>query len=83
MLYTVVAQVVHTSTDGWRRGVGVPTFLLDSNMQGIVHVEHAAQIAYDLLRTVAGDDAEIFFGIAGEDGSYATEKDGRRVLGVR
>jgi hypothetical protein len=82
MLYTVVAQVVR-SDNGWRSSAGVPTFLLDSNVQGIEHVEHAASIAYRLLRTVAGDDAEIFFGIAGEDGSYATEKAGQRVLGVR
>jgi hypothetical protein len=82
MLYTVVGQIVRTSDNGWRSSVCIPTFLLDSGIQGITDVEHAAGVALSMLRDIAGDDAAIHFGICDTDGHYATEKHGQRKLGV-
>jgi hypothetical protein len=51
MLYTIQAQVSRPA----HRGVislQVPTFFLASQVQGIVDVEHAASLAYDLIETI-------------------------------
>lgn len=41
--------------DGWECNRQIPTFYLDENTQGIVSVEHARQVAADIL----GNDCEI------------------------
>lgn len=42
--YAVNAQVV-TEEDGWTSSIGVPTFYLDVDVQGIVSDDHAERIA--------------------------------------
>ena len=54
MRYRITAQVVRTR-EGWTSSVGVPTFFLDADVQGIVHAAHAAQIARRMLQALAPD----------------------------
>lgn len=49
MVYAIQAQVTYTK-DGWRTSKGIATFFLDSNIQGIVSVEHAERIAAHMLQ---------------------------------
>lgn len=48
MLYCVQANVTW-SKDGWNTYIQVPTFYLDSQVQGIVSVDHAEKIARDII----------------------------------
>lgn len=48
MLYVITAQVL-TSRDGYSGSVQVPTFYLDSAIQGIVNAKHAADIAATII----------------------------------
>lgn len=52
MIYAVQASVV--TTNGVARQV--PTFFLDSTVQGIVNGEHAARIGRDVLASVLPSD---------------------------
>ena len=49
MLYQIQATVVEKRADGYSVTHQIPTFYLDSNIQGIVSEEHAAKIATDIL----------------------------------
>jgi hypothetical protein len=46
--YYVQAQVVYEK-DGWRGSVGVPTFVLDANVQGILCIAHAEKVARQIV----------------------------------
>ena len=46
--YAVTASV-HRNVEGWEQSHHLPTFYLDSNVQGIVSETHAARIARALL----------------------------------
>lgn len=48
-LYSVVANLSVEREDGWTRTTGVPTFFLDSSVQGITNEAHAESIARDIL----------------------------------
>lgn len=48
MMYAV-SVIVTTEKDGWTCAVGVPTFFLDSNVQGIVSESHAQEIATSMF----------------------------------
>lgn len=52
--YIVQAQVVRVR-DGWRCSTGVPSFILDAELQGIIHAAHAQEIAESMLRELAPD----------------------------
>lgn len=49
MLYAIQAQVVWTNKKGWKTSRQIPTFFLDSDIQGIVNAEHAEEIAVKML----------------------------------
>jgi hypothetical protein len=52
MLYQITATRTTTSTrhgSSWTSTTQIPTFYLDSNMQGIVAATHAEKIARDIL----------------------------------
>ncbi len=55
MLYTIQAQVSGKNADGWDFSRQVPTFTLDSAVQGITSAEHAEKVARDLILSVAKD----------------------------
>jgi hypothetical protein len=50
-LYQIVAYVT-TVSNGWRSTIGVPTFYLREDMQGITNEAHAEQIATTMLRAL-------------------------------
>ncbi len=56
--YAVTATVSRTSDTGWTSTRQVPTFLLDSRVQGITSAEHAARIALDVVNAF-GDPIEV------------------------
>lgn len=49
MLYGITAQIEHTDDDGRHGSTGVPSFILDSDIQGITSAAHARRIAYDVI----------------------------------
>ena len=48
MLYSITATITRTTPEGTTTK-GIPTFCLNSNVQGIVDAEHAEKIALDIL----------------------------------
>ena len=62
-LYIVQAQVVNETADGWQSSVGVPAFFLDKDLLGIIHVEHAKQIARNVVDPL-GEAKEVHLSIA-------------------
>jgi hypothetical protein len=63
--YIVQAQITQTR-DGWRRSFGLPTFLLDGNIQGIISEAHAEQIARNLIISI-DPNAKISLSVVGEE----------------
>lgn len=61
-LYAVNAQVV-TEEDGWRSSIGVPTFFLDIDVQGIVNDDHAEKIARKVVDPL-GTAKEVHISVA-------------------
>lgn len=49
MIYAITANVTWTAKNGYHTSRQVPTFFLDSDIQGIVDCEHAEQIAKRML----------------------------------
>jgi hypothetical protein len=47
--YAVTVNVERTGADGWTSTFQLPTFYLDSNVQGIVSEEHAEKIARTIV----------------------------------
>lgn len=66
MLYTVQAYVV-VSNGPWRASIGLPTFLLDSEIQAIRDEAHASDIARRMLGSIAPADSEIHVSVAARD----------------
>lgn len=64
MLYEIIASRVTARTDGhgvtWSALQQIPTFFLDSGVQGIRSAEHAEQIARDIL---AVDGATVYVSV--------------------
>ena len=54
-LYQVTAQIVRVDTGGWRSSVGVPTFYLRDDMQGIPNEAAAERIARTMITGIARD----------------------------
>ncbi len=48
-LYIIAATVTVESRDGWRTAYQMPSFYLDSRIQGIVDDAHAERIARTML----------------------------------
>lgn len=58
MLYLISANVIHH--DGtWQISSQVPTFLLNSHVQGIVDASHAERIARDVINPLKLEGIEI------------------------
>jgi hypothetical protein len=77
MLYRIIASVSNRPNGDWRYATQVPTFYLDSATQGIIHAEHAAQIARDMLAELVRQDlsagARIVVSVSNDDGTdYAS-----------
>lgn len=51
MFYIVAASVSETTPGGWLSTRELPIFILSSDLQGIVDVDHARRVALDMLRT--------------------------------
>jgi hypothetical protein len=47
--YVVQASVSKVNEDGWASVRHLPTFYLDSNVQGIIGSEHAKRIAREIV----------------------------------
>jgi hypothetical protein len=52
MLYQITIQINTEDHEGWRRSYGVPTFYLDSAMQGIRTAKHAAEVGLHVVSSV-------------------------------
>lgn len=48
-MYAITAAINSFNDDGWISTRPLPTFYLDSNIQGIVDEDHATKIAHDIL----------------------------------
>jgi hypothetical protein len=77
MLYRVVATVTKVKgfnddlgKGSFRTMVQVPTFLLDSEIQGITNVEHARDIAANMLQSLIGPNDSISLGVCSEDQNH-------------
>ena len=64
MMYQVVAYVQRKDANGWSSTLDIPTFFLDSHIQGITSCAHAEKIARDMLNRLAGNDAVISIDVA-------------------
>lgn len=49
MKYAIHATLCHTDRQGWSTTYQIPTFYLDSNVQGITSAEHAERIAASII----------------------------------
>jgi hypothetical protein len=67
MLYIVQATIVQNN-NGWRLMSQLPSFLLDSEIQGIVDAKHAADIARSFIQRI-DPDAEVSISVANWDKS--------------
>lgn len=56
MFYRITARIVNRPNGEWRYRTEVPTFFLDSDVQGIVSAEHAARIAKSMLADLVRQD---------------------------
>jgi hypothetical protein len=52
MFYAVMANIVIRRRDGYTALIGMPTFFLDSDVQGIVNEAHALFIAQKMLNEI-------------------------------
>lgn len=60
MFYIISAALATQDDNGnWLRVTQLPTFILDSNIQGIVNVEHARQIAASILNPFEDKDITV------------------------
>lgn len=56
--YAVMVQIEHETQDGWSGSRQVPLFYLDSHVQGITSLEHATQVARDIVSGAGLFDSE-------------------------
>ena len=59
VLYAVSARVQRYDVEGWRCTVDLPTFYLDSRVQGITGEDHAREIVRDMLARLGHDSADV------------------------
>jgi hypothetical protein len=76
VLYTIIASVSNRPNGEWKYATHCPTFYLDSRTQGIVSIDHAADIAHrmlaDLIRQDLAAGAVIHINVVDEEGNYVT-----------
>jgi len=60
MLYCVQAQIVRTDREGWSTSHSIPTFYLDDSVQDITGIEHATQIARDIINPFKNEDWTVY-----------------------
>jgi hypothetical protein len=60
MMYMVVGHV-NMDVDGGVKTVQLPTFFLDSDIQGITDAEHAKGIAISMVKSITTVPHETFF----------------------
>jgi hypothetical protein len=79
MMYAIQAQILTCTSDGYEGSRSVPTFYLDSDVQGLTGAGHAAEVAADVINALhvippgnlrvtacpAGEPASGEFGIDG------------------
>lgn len=65
-LYAVVGFVQRDLPSGYTSTRSLPTFYLDSTVQGIVSAAHAARIATEMLSDAAGPDARVTVAVSSE-----------------
>lgn len=58
MVYAVIANVTYMEGE-WRASKQIPTFFLDSAMQGIRDIEHAEKIAKNMLEITPNITAHV------------------------
>lgn len=67
MLYQITGNAVVESTGkgrkAWTKTVQLPTFYLDSNVQGITSVDHARRIAGSMLQSVMTAPSALFLDV--------------------
>jgi len=56
MLYLCHVTGSILQANGWRRSISLPSFLLDSDIQGIVNCDHAKRIAEGMLSELLPED---------------------------
>lgn len=81
MMYTITSRVSNRPNGTYRYVTEIPTFFLDDRVQGIIHVEHAAMIARNMIATLVRQDlsagARIHVEATNDDGSvYAVAEVG-------
>jgi hypothetical protein len=59
MIYCIQATVTTKGKDGWNSCKTIPTFYLDSRVQGIVDETHAERIVKDILNPFNDDSIVI------------------------
>jgi hypothetical protein len=52
--YQVDATITRRDAEGWTSTRQIPTFYLNSDVQGMLSVEHARRVADDVIATIAG-----------------------------
>lgn len=60
MLYQITAQLKVRTKGMAVRMVQIPTFFLDSNIQGIMSERHCRQIAEEIINPLGRKDVEVF-----------------------
>jgi len=81
MLYQIQAQAVVTR-DGAETVVQLPTFLLDSDIQGIVSADHAKRVANSMIVSLVGP-AEVFVSAVERDPEVKCTCEGGCRCGVK
>lgn len=76
MYYQMTVQVARVSEKGWRNSVGLPTFYLRDDIQGITSAADACQIAWHLFSSSQPSDDSTLEAVditaAGENEDYTT-----------
>ena len=68
MRYIVQATVTRKTEDGYTCSIQVPTFFLDSGVQGIVSEEHAERIAASVVNPTNDPAVEVHAALAAQCG---------------
>ena len=59
MIYCIQARVTKHHGEGWKANVGVATFFLDGDIQGIINAVHAEEIARRILNPFDDPTVEV------------------------
>ncbi len=60
MLYNIYVSVKTDTGDGFQKTVHLPTFILDSAIQGILDCDHAERIARDMFVKLGHRNEQIY-----------------------